>query len=520
MRSRPALFRWRDEHGQILVIFAGGLVALLAITALVVDLGFVFMLRRQEQNAADPSAVAAARYIPNGVGGRPDMWKAACFYASQNGFVPTRTDNNTSCVTGQPVDGSTLTVNYPPSSNAGGFAGNSKYVEVVIAQPHDSFFAGVIGLRKINVATAAVAAFDDGTGGASSLVSLDPTKCSAAKIHGGGGGGSGGGVYIFPANPLIPTGAGGFVQINSICGAAWGANDNCTDGPQGGLTIAGGTTVTSNTIYIQGGCNINGGSSTISCPGPGTCTDELATYVGDPLTLLRPPSPTDFLPQHCPTGPDGTPTVPKTCGLNGTQILTPGTYYGGWKITGSGTRITLNPGIYVLSGGGFTQTGGVTVAAASGRVLIYSTDSSVCGKAGAPPESCQDIIDFRGSTSLDLRGLARSSACPPYGATICPYGGMLFWQDANASGTGSEKDIDLEGSGSLYLEGTIYSAKGDVYIGGNSVTTGCTPDSLGKTNCAAVQIISNTWDVGGAGVLAMPYDPNLFYHVPLKGLVK
>jgi hypothetical protein len=512
MRTRPALFRWRDEHGQILVIFAGGLIALLAITALVVDLGFVFMLRRQEQNAADPGAVAAARYIPNGVAGRPAMWTAACFYASQNGFTPRRTDNNASCVSGQPTDGSSLTVNYPPSPNAGGFAGNTKYVEVVIARPQDSFFAGVIGLPKFNVTSAGVAAWDDGSGGASSLVSLDPTKCSAAKLHGGG---HGGGVNIFPANAGVPLGSGGYVQVNSICGAAYGANDACTDGSSGGLTIDGGTYVKSNTIYIQGGCNINGVSASINAP-----TDELATYVGDPLSLIRPPSPADLPTQSCPTGPSGTPTNPKTCGLDGTQTLNPGTYYGGWKITRSSTSIKLNPGIYILAGGGLTQTGGVTVAAASGRVLIFSTDSPVCGQAGAPPEACQDIIDFRGSTSLNLRGLDRSTACLPYGATKCPYGGMLFWQDANASGTGSQKDIDLEGSGSLYLEGTIYTAGGDVLITGNGLGTGCTPDVSGNTNCAAVQIVSETWDVGGSGVLAMPYDPNLFYQVPLKGLVK
>lgn len=508
MSTRPALFRVRDDHGQMLLIFAGALVLLLGITALVVDLGFVFMLRRQEQNAADPASVAAARYIPNGTAGVPDMWSAACFYASQNGFTPRRTDTNASCVAGQPADGSSLTVHYPPSPNAGAFAGNPKYVEVVVTQPHDSFFAGVIGRPKIDVTSSAVAAWDDGSGGASSLVSLNPTACSAAKLHGGG---SGGGVYIFPATGVSPS-SGGYVQVNSNCGAAYGANDNCTDGPQGALTVAGGTIVTSNTIYIQGGCNINGSSATISAS-----TDERATYVGDPLSLIRPPSPADFPAQDCPTGADGTPTVPNTCRLNGTQTLNPGTYYGGWKITSTGTSITLNPGIYILAGGGLTQTGGITVAAASGRVLIYSTDSPVCGMAGAPAEACQDIIDFRGSTALDLRGLDRSSPCPPYGAAVCPYGGMLFWQDANGSGN---KDIDLEGSGSLYLEGTIYSAEGNVLITGNGLSTGCVPDTSGNTNCAAVQVVSDTWEVGGGGVLAMPYDPTLFYQVPLKGLIK
>jgi len=51
------------QSGQILVLFVGGLVTVLLITALVIDLGFTFMTRRHEQNAVDPAAIAAARYI-------------------------------------------------------------------------------------------------------------------------------------------------------------------------------------------------------------------------------------------------------------------------------------------------------------------------------------------------------------------------------------------------------------------------------------------------------------------------
>ena len=512
MKTHRSIHRSRRQNGQIIVVFAGGLVLFLGIVALVIDLGFVFMLRRQEQNAADPGALAAARYIPSA--DRAAMWSAACFMASQNGFTPTRTDNAASCVAGVPADDSTLTVNWPPSRAAVEYAGKRGYVEVTITRPHRGFFSGIVGLTTITVSTAAVAANDTGAAGSSSLVALNDTLCSAARLHGGGG--PGGGVNIFPATGVTP-GTGGYVQVNSICGYEFGANDDCTDGSKGGLTIAGGTSITSNTIYIQGGCNINGGSATIYPP---TTFDERAAFVGDPLSLIRPPLPSDLPQGVCPTGTSGTAAVPNLCKLNSTQILNPGTYYGGWKITSPSTSITLNPGIYILAGGGFTQTAGSTVAAASGRVLIYSTDAPTCGQAGAPAEACQGIIDFTGSTSLNLRGLDKSMPCPPYGAAGCPYGGLLFWQDAKASGSKMNKSIDLEGSGSLLLEGTIYTAGGDVQITGNSVTTGCTPDASGKTNCAAVQIISDTWNIGGAGILNMPYDPSKFYNPLLKGLVR
>ena len=48
-------------RGQVLIVTAAALMILIAIGAIVVDLGFSWMLRRQEQNAADPAAVAAAR---------------------------------------------------------------------------------------------------------------------------------------------------------------------------------------------------------------------------------------------------------------------------------------------------------------------------------------------------------------------------------------------------------------------------------------------------------------------------
>ena len=503
-----------NERGQMLPIFAGALVLIMAIAALVIDLGFSFMLRRQEQNAADPGALAAARYIPQGSAGRSAMWTAACFYASQNGFIPQRSDISSSCVAGSPTDGSTLTVNYPPSRNAGFYAGNPKYVEVVITKPHDSFFAGVVGIRSFNVSSSAVAAFDDGSAGASSLVSLNEIACASGHLHGGGGGGGGGsgGLYIFPATG-VPAGSGGFVQVNSICGYGTGANDNCMDGSSGGLKIDGGTTVTSSTIYIQGGCVVNGGAATINAP-----IDEQAPYVGDPLSQVRPPNAADLPMRQCPTGPATSPMNPKTCNVNGTVTLNAGTYYGGWNI-GNGTTLTLNPGIYILAGGGITQNGGLTAAA--GRVLIYGTDSPACGAGGSANAACQQKLDFAGTTSLNLRGLDKNSPCLPYGTPGCPYGGLLFWQDAHASGAGTAKaNVELEGSGSLFLEGTIYSAAGTVIVTGNGLGTGCTPDSLGNTNCAGVQVIADQFDVGGSGVLAMPYDPSKFYDVLHKGLVK
>lgn len=52
-----------DERGQILVIFAGGVITLLLLAGLVLDTGIAFLNKRDGQNAADTAAVAGTRLI-------------------------------------------------------------------------------------------------------------------------------------------------------------------------------------------------------------------------------------------------------------------------------------------------------------------------------------------------------------------------------------------------------------------------------------------------------------------------
>ena len=506
----------RPDQGQILVLFAGGLVALLLIGALVVDLGMVFMQRRQEQNAADPGALAAARYL-RPTANTAKMWTAACFYSVQNGYAATRTDNNAACDPGGTKDGSTLTVNWPPSPGAKEYAGNKNYVEVVIGKPHKSLLAGIVNLGTIIVTTSAVAANDDGTGGSSSLVALSDQGCgsvAAAKINGGGGGG---GIRIFPAAGV--TAPGGWVQVNSDCGAVpYGADDACAKDPKGAFEVSGtNTTVDIPALYVQGACTYSGNNP----PVIGT-VDEQAGFAGDPLALIRPP--VAGAAGSCPTGASGTAANPKACSFKNGDIVTldPGTYYGGWSISGS-AKITLNPGIYVIAGGGISQTGG-SLDSASGRVLIFGTDdptyATAC-KSSNDNLKCQQDLDVSGTGSISLKGLSGTVPCPPYSTTGCPFGGMLLWQDRSASGAyNGRADIFVGGGGSTNLEGTIYTAGGDVSLTGSASTTGCTPNGSGNVNCAAVQIIAWTFSIGGSAILNMPYDPNLFYHLALKGLVR
>ncbi len=491
--------RGRAERGQILVIFAGGLVLLIAIAALVIDLGFVFMVRRAEQNAADPGAIAAARFIqaPSLTPAEKlaAMRRAACFYARQNGFFSSALDDS-SCTPANDTFGTVLTVNWPPSTNAGPvLAGEPGKVEVILARNHESFLAGVVGIRRFAVASSAVASFDvNGSSNASSLISLDPRNtCDQNKIHGDGG------VNIHPA-PGVTT--GGFIQINSTCGSA-PANGACDPSASGALFITGNGTVSASQINLSGTCHR---ASTVLV----TTTNgivEHAPQLGDPLGDLTPPAFDSSTPgAQC--GPGGEITSPTTnagCDFKnaGSIVLQPGVYYGGWNIRNNVTLV-LTAGTYIIAGGGVKLNAGGSITDVQGTsgpapVMFYNTSSPVT-TAG---NWAQDDLDFSASSTLRLRPVDTG-----------PYKGILIWNAAGSCNpmTSTCPDVTLGGQSTLDIAGTVYSPKALVTLAGGSGVAG--------NNVAAVQVISWQFDVGGNAYLDMPYDPAYLYKIDQKGLVR
>ncbi len=513
------------QRGQILVIFAGGLVALLLIGALVIDLGFAWMTQRHEQNAADTGALAAARYIhPSGGGGAnpTSMFQAACFYAREDGFFANASDNSFSssgCVPANDPAGTTLAVHYPPTAAAGQYAGDPTKVEVALTQPNQTFLARVAGILAITVSTDAVASWDTGDAGSSSLVALDPHTCKSGQITGNS---------FVTIQPIVSGTNGGYIQINSDCTSGDTADNLCSQDGNGAFMITGGAQVSAPHAFVRGNCALNGGSAFT-----GALT-ESAQYVGDPLSGLRPPpvsatgaycnwtSPTAGTQQTGPTG-----NASKGCTFNGTGTvdLYPGTYYGGWSVTGQPT-IRLHPGIYVIAGGGVSvnaQTGSLfeSVAGPSGtpdtaRVLIFSTDNPAASCPGGPSYQCQGDVSFTANSALDLKGL-NTAPCPPVSSSGCPYAGLVIWQDAHASNPNPQ--VNISAGTSLALAGTVYDAKGLVNLTGSSSTSGCTTGATTQ-NCAAIQIISWQFNINGGAGLLIPYDPNGLYHLMNKGLVK
>jgi hypothetical protein len=508
----------KPERGQILLVTAAAMVVLLGIGALVVDLGMSWMLHRQEQNAADPGAIAAARWLRDPATGaatsNPAGMKAdACMYAQANGFFTGDADCSSALDTGA------LQVHSPPIS--GPYSGQPGKVQVIVSAEHPSFFGRIFGQSATTVTTDAVASNDAGNSNSSSLVALKP-DCSGGASGQISGGGT---VHIFP----VSGGAGGYVHVNSNCGTSF--DDNCTNGV-GGVALSISGILKSPFTYVVGSCGYSGTSPNgLQCePSTATaCLDEGATPLGDPLAPLPEPPLASFPNGVCPDGSPSTSSSTSPCLLKGggggtcpdvsgvaTCVLPPGVYYGGWKV-GSNVRVQLNDGMYILAGGGIQLSGTSEITSvdnatgSAARVTIFSTDGPGCPSIGV---QCQGAITFTANQSFKARA-TNSTTCAASVPNICPWKGILLWQDGSASHP--DAPIKLGGTASSVLSGTIYAPKADVYINGGSGTTGCS--ATATASCLSIQIISWTWKIDGNATVDMPYDPNELFHVSQRGLV-
>lgn len=494
---RRMSYRSEAHRGQAVIIVAMSMVVLLGIAALVIDLGTSWMLRRHEQNAADPAAIAAARYIEDG--DRDAMETAACFYVQQNGFF----EDDPGCATAMAPANKNLEVLWPPSGpHAGIFAGRSEMVLVVVREEHPSFFGRILGQSEATVATGAVAARETVSANSNSLVALRPDGCASGKTHGNGN------ITIEPVEnpdtPGVPY-SGGYVHINDQC-ATGAFNDACGSG-SGGFHLTGNGAVTAPHIYVHGTCQTSG--TTLGSP-----VTEGAPQIGDPLAGLRGPRQEEYPAGFCPRKEGSMivydemlPNDPNGCEFNAngmTADLVPGVYYGGWNFKGSDVTLRLQPGVYIIAGGGIKVTASASVTSIGAdptsdpaRVLIFNTDNTVDPTCTPELDRCrQGSISLAGQSSLRVWGLDSG-----------PWKGLLLWQDGQ--GSDPSQPISLTGGGAMNIAGTIYAPHAHVKMEG----TGSSTARL------AVQIISWTWDVGGTANLYMPYDPSQLYHITQRGLV-
>jgi hypothetical protein len=482
-------------RGQILVVFAGGLVLICMIAALVFDVGQNLLDRRSEQNAADAAALAGARYVVGAAytyhagcaaphSGLAAV-EAACEVAAANGYIDGQ-DNRTVRVDLPPVAPSTK-------------AGLPEHIEVSIGTTRGSFFMGVVGITQQRTGAMGVATNASDIALPYSLLALNPHACGANKITGS------------PGTAVTTSGA---IHIDSDCATTPGA-----------LQLAGNGVLTSPECDVVGLITESGGATN-------ACTTAPAGVLisGDPLRSLPPPPqpgtpatvlPLDAtpgpIPANCPGGSaPATDAAPGTCafsagGMAGkTYRLFPGNYPGG--ISTSKATLYLDPGIYWIGGSGIhIQSGGAVISKApgddsgtapSGGVLIYNTSDPVPA-TGCTGAGCYDGITINGGGS----GPEPTLALEPI--ETGDYKNMVIFVDRTAA-LGGALDIDLNGENSvLNISGTIYAPTASLRFNGSD------------TDVLSAQVICYDFVVNGSGsAFTIDYDPGNLFHVTGVGLVE
>ena len=123
--------RRESQRGQLLVLFALAMVALIAMIGLIIDGGDTSFQKRDQQNVADAAAMAAGYALLQG----QDVTAAAQSVAAANGYT-----------NGQ--GGTTVTVSNLPDR-----------ITVDVSRPHRNYFSGIFGFASWGVtATASVEA--------------------------------------------------------------------------------------------------------------------------------------------------------------------------------------------------------------------------------------------------------------------------------------------------------------------------------------------------------------------------
>lgn len=481
----------QGERGQVLVLFAGGILTLLVVAALAYDVGMMLVERRDSQNAADAAALAGARYIFEDDCIAP-AWTctkaraAALKVALANGYD----DADPSEV---------VQLHIPPTS--GRYKTFPNFLEVDINSERPSIFGAVVGRKTWPVGVFAVATNDQDLTFPFSMLALDSSACKAIQVSGTG---------------LLE--AFGNVQSNSN-----GSEAGC-----GGIGMS-----------RSGGGNINVVADDATCRAAGTIQDqgtgtmtcaraENSFALPDPLRNLPAPAKPGLAPTvqrightkaiepHCPgaTGAGNVPTETQTTGCDiagnggssrGTAwLLSPGLYPAGLTIDNQ-ARAYLLPGIYWIGGGGLQVNGDASLISVDSLATATSMNSGFTianvksiwntGSQGGGvmiynsklPTSAGGTMDIGGGGGfLLVKAFFDPVSTPPDANEI--YNNISIFQDRTVDTT-----VKLNGS-DAYGE-----LAGIIYVPAPNCPVSCVTINGSTSEFVVDQIIADTFKINGSG---------------------
>jgi len=500
----------KSESGQIIVILAVALVAILGITALAVDGSMIYAERREDQSTADSAALAAAQTAsasPTCATARSAAINQAIAYASAQEGVALVNDTTS-----------------PNRVEATCNADNSKLtVKIVVTSNTPTTFAQMVSRDQLTttVESTSQVTFGGGTfAGGNRLVALGNTCDANGGIYSLGGAKVdiiGGGVY---SASCIKTDGSGYLlsSVGPILYKGKGATTFYV-GSQIEYTGSNGiifATKAPNYILIDPDVNIS------------NFKDLDITYQlwsdFSPNSKLTPssiwPTPTDQDFQTLTMQAMPVPTCPTTVrdpSLSAPATIYPGTYINGIK-QGWGA-LTLEPGIYCINDGknvDFTQAtvkadgvqfyfkGSGSFFAGNGLTTLSLNKSSIYINNGnltfdnsALPSSNSITMYIKQGNFLTQGGAVMDLASPPDTSNPGGIKGVLIYMDPANTGT-----FKILAGGWLghKLSGTIYAPNALATFNGGTDT--------GATN---VQLIAKRISVEQGGYLHMNTTDATFY---------
>jgi len=305
----------------------------------------------------------------------------------------------------------TVTVTYPTTSL---HAPGSNFVEVVVQRNAPTTFASLFGITAATVRARAVGGV--GTSNAACLTITEPTGPDALSVKSG---------------TLTTVGCGIFVNstnANAVTIPAQGEIDAAS------LGVVGGPAIEPNGVT-----------------GPYAAGLPLPPYGPDPMAYL---------------------TMPEVGACNGAYgayadfqgtTLDPGTYCGGIGINHGGT-VTLNPGLYILAGGGLYLKSATVI----GNGVTFVNTNAPEANGGAANFGVPDALSSEPNTAIEIEV---NTVLQLSAMTTGSLAGVLFYGDPAAGVLGTTYTNYLYSSSETALMGSVYFPSQGIAAKSNSDLT-------------------------------------------------
>jgi hypothetical protein len=334
-------------------------------------------------------------------------------------------------------------------------------------------------MRVVNFGAVNVTGYASGALPAASLgciYALDPTASRALQVDGS----------------TATFNCGAVVESNSSTAFHMEGANTTYMGTNATLSVVGPSSCTAHSPALPNSCGFDLTGQTQVCPETGSCnsstypTSSGITSPGDPLSSIAAPSASGVTIRSS-NSTTWTNNNPPT-----NNQFQPGVYCGGITMNSNGLTWTMQPGTYIMAGGGFTVQNG-TVLNGTG-VTIYNTSAASAGVSCSGGGTFQPVT-MSGQVNVTL-------SAPTTGSLA----GILFFQDRSLGTTSTLNQIN--GGSNTVLNGALYFKNSELLYSGNTSASGYTvlvadTININGNSSTTVNMVNSPLSSGGT-VRAIP----------------